>query len=102
MKRTGWEIVHVVPAGPAVAQESIDPLVLITSNPCPSAVRWYRLAILPHHLQTQLDRLTRVRLRFFQGFTTGDDRGQLGAGDREAAFGLGPEAAEIRHKRLPT
>src|SRR5882724_10315191 len=52
---------------------------------------WNGLAILPHHLQTQLDRLPRVGLRFFQGFAISNDRGQLGAGDREPAFGFGPE-----------
>jgi hypothetical protein len=29
-------------------------------------------------------------------------RRQLGAGDREPTFGLGPEATEIGDKRLPT
>ena len=56
------------------------------------------LAILPHHLQAELDRFPRVRLRFFQGFAIGNDRGQLWAGDREAAFGFGPEVAEISNK----
>jgi hypothetical protein len=47
------------------------------------------LAILPHHLQAQLDRLARIRLRFFQGFAIGNDRRQLGAGDREPTIGSG-------------
>jgi hypothetical protein len=46
------------------------------------------LAILPHHLQAQLDRLARIRLRFFQGFAIGNHRGQFEAGDREPTFGL--------------
>jgi hypothetical protein len=33
------------------------------------------LAILPHHLQTQLDRLARIRLRLFQGFAVGNPPG---------------------------
>jgi hypothetical protein len=46
--------------------------------------------------QAQLDRLARIRLRFFQGFAIGNHRGQLGAGDREPTFGLAPEAADKR------
>jgi hypothetical protein len=58
------------------------------------------LAILPHHLQAQLDRLARIRLRFFQGFAIGNHRGELGAGDREPTFGLGPEASENKRQAL--
>jgi hypothetical protein len=36
------------------------------------------LAILSHHLQAQLDRLARTRLRLFQGFAIGNHRGSLG------------------------
>jgi hypothetical protein len=94
-----------------------EPLVLITSKPARSAAAMTMrpegrgqipvggrngLAILPHHLQAQLDRLAHIRLRFFQGFAIGNYRGQLGAGDREPTIGLGPEAAEISDKRLPT
>jgi len=57
------------------------------------------LAILPHHLQTQLDRLPRVRLRFFESFAIGNQGGKLGTADREPALGFGPEVAEISNKR---
>jgi hypothetical protein len=57
------------------------------------------LAILPHHLQTQLDRLPRVRLRFFESFAIGNHRRQPGTADREPALGFGPEVAEISNKR---
>ena len=60
------------------------------------------LAILAHRLQAHLDRLACIRLRFFQGFAIADHRRQLGAGDREPAFGLRPEAAEISDNHLPT
>ena len=52
--------------------------------------------------KAQLDGLARIRLRFFQGFAISNHRGKLVAGDREPAFGLGPEAAEISDKRLLT
>ena len=60
------------------------------------------LAVLAHHLQAQLDRLARIRLRFFQDFAIGNHRRQLEADDREPTLGLGPEASEISDKRLPT
>ena len=57
------------------------------------------MAILPHDLQAQLDRLPCVRLCFFQAFAIRDDRRQLGAGEREPTFRFGPEVAEISDER---